>query len=56
MNCVHCNQEVKGNAHVTMTTILFHTCKCGETVVLEKGKIRAIKSNEKAFLRALEIA
>jgi len=39
-----------------MTKILFHTCECGETVALDKGKIRSLKPNEKAFLRALKVA
>jgi len=55
MKCVHCNQEVKGNSHITLTTILFYTCKCGEVVALERGKIRALKPNEKAFLAALHV-
>lgn len=55
MHCVHCNQEIKGNAHTTMTTVLFYNCKCGKVLASENGKIRALKPNEKAFLRALEI-
>ena len=56
MNCVHCNKAIKGNSHNIMTKILFHTCECGETVALDKGKIRSLKPNEKAFLRALKVA
>lgn len=56
MKCVHCEREIKGSAHNTMTNILFHTCECGEVVALEKGKIRPLKPNEKAFLRAINLA
>ena len=51
MKCVHCNKVIKGTSHNTMTTILFHKCECDETVALDKGKIRALNPNEKAFLR-----
>ena len=55
MKCVHCNEEIKGNSQITMTTVLFYTCKCGKVVALEKSKIRALKPNEKAFLAALNV-
>lgn len=56
MTCFACTKEIKTSAHNTMTNILFHTCECGEVCALEKGKIRPLKPNEKAFLRALQVA
>ena len=54
MNCIACEQPLPKN-HSTHTTILFYTCPCGHVQALEKGKIRNLKPNEKAFLVAISL-